>query len=405
MKRHLCLAALLLMGCSKVPPPAATATPASAYVLGIEAAQVVRQSISPKVAVTGSVVADRRVDLASSASGLVESVSVELGQFVSQGQVLVRLRPAEVERQTRLSQAQYLERAYQSGVLSPKGSLRQPADVPSIRKAKGNLEYYKRHYESYLELRKDELISDQQVTDALHDYTNAKADYEASMESYHQAVAQVKMGQVEVDVERSKGVDYVVKSPFDGYVQERKVSVGSYASQGQPLGLVLVSASPLFAELEVPQQYAGQLRLGQAVELTCDAYPGKTLRAHVERVSPDADPATRTLAVQARLQDMPRWLKPGMFVKAGLQVEAPREQMLVPDASVLTLQGKSHVFVLKPQGEQWVARRLPVEVGKSSDDWVEVKGLSALERVAASDLTSLEDGSLVKISKEIRQTP
>ncbi len=240
MKRHLCLAALLLMGCSKVPPPAATATPASAYVLGIEAAQVVRQSISPKVAVTGSVVADRRVDLASSASGLVESVSVELGQFVSQGQVLVRLRPAEVERQTRLSQAQYLERAYQSGVLSPKGSLRQPADVPSIRKAKGNLEYYKRHYESYLELRKDELISDQQVTDALHDYTNAKADYEASMESYHQAVAQVKMGQVEVDVERSKGVDYVVKSPFDGYVQERKVSVGSYASQGQPLGLVLV---------------------------------------------------------------------------------------------------------------------------------------------------------------------
>lgn len=405
MKLQCSLAALLLLGCSPSHPPAPLATPTSPYVLGIEAAQVKRQSLAPQVALTGSVVADRRVDLASSASGLVDSVSAELGQFVSEGQVLVRLRAVDVERQTQISQAQYLQQAYQSGVITPNGSLRKPADVPDVRKAKGNLDYYKQHYESYLQLRKDELISDQQVTDALHDYTNAKADYEASLERYHQAVAQVRVGQVGVEVERSKKVDYVVTAPFDGYVQERKVSVGSYASQGQPLGLVLVSASPLFAQLEVPQQYAGQLRLGQAVQLTCDARAGQRLQAHVERVSADADPTTRTLAVQARLQSPPPWLKPGMFVKANLQVESPREQMLVPDASVLTLQGKSHVFVLKPHGEKWEVRRVQVEVGKSHQDWVEVKGLQSRDRVAASDLTSLADGSLVKISKEIRETP
>ncbi len=373
--------------------------------MGIEAAQVERKLSTPQVSISGTLVSDRRVELASAASARVDEVYGEVGQFLPRGTVVVRLRPLTVERQKRVSQAQYLERAFQSGVIDNRGTLRKPDQVPDIRKSKGNLDYYAKNYQSRLQLRRDELISDQDVTDALHSYNNAKADYEGALQNYHQSVAQVTAGRIEVEVEAEKAADYVITAPFDSYVQERKVTVGSYANQGQPLGMTLVSASPLFAELEVPQQQGPLLHTGERVQIQCDARPSQNLTAYVERVSPDADQETRTISVQARLQSPPSWLKPGMFVTAQLQTARPEEVLRVPDAAVLTLGGKSFVYVLQQKGSLWHPQKRSVQVGRSQDDWVEVRGLSARQWVAASDLTSLQPGTAVKISRELRPQP
>lgn len=406
MRFRLWLLALSLWGCAPQPKPAPpqTARPAPP-ILGIEAAQVEGKLTTPQVSVTGTLISNRRVELASAASAQVDEVYGEVGQFIPQGTVVVRLRPVAVQRQTRVSQAQYLERAYQAGVIDTKGKLRTPDQVPNIRKNKGNLEYYRKNYQSRLKLRQDELISDQDVTDALHNYNNAKADYESSLENYHQSVAQVTAGRVEVEVEAEKAADYIVTAPFDSYVQERKVTVGTFANQGQALGMTLVSASPLFAELEIPQQQATLLRQGQHVQIHCDARPSQNLTAFVERVSPNANQDTRTIDVQARVESPPSWLKPGMFVTAQLQTAQAKEVLRVPDAAVLTLGGKSFVYVLKPQGPMWQPEKRSVQVGRSQDDWVEVHGVSRKEWVAASDLTSLQPGKTVKISRELRSQP
>lgn len=406
MKARLWLIALSLWGCSPKPEPtpSPTARPAPPP-LGIEAAQVERKLTTPQVSVTGTLVSDKRVELAAAVSAPVDEVYGEVGQFIPKGTVVVRLRKIAVTRQTRLSQAQYLERAYQAGVINTKGDLRKPDQVPNIRKNKGNLEYYSKNYQSRLKLRQEELISDQDVTDALHNLNNAKADYESSLESYHQSVAQVTAGRVEVEVEAEKAADYVVVAPFDSFVQERKVTVGTFANQGQALGMTLVSASPLFAELEIPQQQASLLHQGQRVQIHCDARPLQNLTAYVERVSPNANQDTRTIDVQALVESPPPWLKPGMFVSAKLQIAQPKEVLRVPDAAVLTLGGKSFVYVLKSQGPLWQPEKRSVKLGRSQDDWVEVDGLSSKEWVAASDLTSLQPGTLVKISRELRSQP
>lgn len=406
MKLWICMLALSLWGCAPAskPAPSQSVRPAPPT-MGIEAAQVQRKLVTPQVSVSGTLISDRRVELASAASARVDEVYGEVGQFISQGTVVVRLRPIVVERQKRVSQAQYMERAYQSGVLDTRGALRKPEQVPDIRKSRGNLDYYAKNYQSRLELRREELVSDQDVTDALHNYNNAKADYESALQNYRQSVAQVSAGRVEVEVEAEKAADYVITAPFDSYVLERKVAVGTYANQGQAVGMTLVSASPLFAQLEVPQQQATLLHPGERVKLHCDARPSQNLTAHVERVSPSADQETRTISVQARVQSPPSWLKPGMFVTAQLETAREQEVLFIPDAAVLTLAGKSYVYVLQAKGPLWQPQKRSVQVGRSQDDWVEVRGLSAREWVAASDLTSLHAETAVKISRELRSQP
>ena len=397
---------LFLVGCQAPSGPKSSATPkAAAYVLGVEAALPALEKVAQTLKLSGTVVADRSVDLAAPVSGRVTEVNAVIGERVVAGQLLVRLSPVEVERKMEKDVATAQQQASQSGLLAPDGKIRPAQQVPNIRKSLSGLDYAKQKYQNYVKMRQEELVSDQQVTDAYHDYMNAKNDYEAALENYRTGIAYLSSNQVDVTIDRERLADYLVQAPYDAYVQECKVSLGAYSNQGQPLGLKLVSAHPLYVQLDVPQQHAAELGQGQSVKVTCDAQPNRELRAVVERVSPIANQQTRTLSMQARLQGAPEWLKPGMYVSASLAVKRPQERLLIPESAVLTQQGKSVVFTLQAEDQLWRVHQQTVQIGPSHQDWVEVKGILPKQWVIASDLASLQDGIQVKIARETRFRP
>jgi RND family efflux transporter MFP subunit len=397
---------LFLVGCQAPSGPKSSATPkAAAYVLGVEAALPALEKVAQTLKLSGTVVADRSVDLAAPVSGRVTEVNAVIGERVVAGQLLVRLSPVEVERKMEKDVATAQQQASQSGLLAPDGKIRPAQQVPNIRKSLSGLDYAKQKYQNYVKMRQEELVSDQQVTDAYHDYMNAKNDYEAALENYRTGIAYLSSNQVDVTIDRERLADYLVQAPYDAYVQECKVSLGAYSNQGQPLGLKLVSAHPLYVQLDVPQQHAAELGRGQSVKVTCDAQPNRELRAVVERVSPIANQQTRTLSMQARLQGAPEWLKPGMYVSASLAVKRPQERLLIPESAVLTQQGKSVVFTLQAEDQLWRVHQQTVQIGPSHQDWVEVKGILPKQWVIASDLASLQDGIQVKIARETRFRP
>jgi RND family efflux transporter MFP subunit len=157
----------------------------------------------------------------------------------------------------------------------------------------------------------------------------------------------------------------------------------------------VVRIDPVRVELTVPEQYLSQVKAGQQVRLTVDAYPGEVFTASVRFVSPALKPDQRALTVEAIAPNADGRLKPGLFATALLQQPAPAPALLVPATAVETVAGTSRVYVIAADNK--VEERI-VTVGDKVGDRLELAtGVKAGERVAANPRGKLADGVRVQL--------
>ncbi len=109
----------------------------------------------------------------------------------------------------------------------------------------------------------------------------------------------------------------------------------------------VVSIDPLRVELTVPEQAISQIKPGQPVRLTVDAYPGEEFAATVRFVSPSVRVDQRALTVEAIAANTDGRLKPGLFATAFIQQGSPAPALTIPDTAVETVSGTSRVYVVK----------------------------------------------------------
>lgn len=104
-----------------------------------------------------------------------------------------------------------------------------------------------------------------------------------------------------------------------------------------------------------------------------EAYPQETFRGRIDFVGSVLDPETRTVKVRATVQNADERLKPGMFVKAVVDVPKPAAEaknvLAVPQSALQTLEGRTTVFVQSAPG---VFERRFVETGHSFEGFTEV---------------------------------
>jgi multidrug efflux system membrane fusion protein len=140
----------------------------------------------------------------------------------------------------------------------------------------------------------------------------------------------------------------LVKAPFDGELGIREVELGQYVGSGTRL-VTLTDLDTLYVNFTVPEQARAAVRTGQAVDVTVDAYPGRTFAAELTTVEPQIDPGTRTIRLQATMPNPDRLLLPGMFANARIVLPPKPDTVTVPETAVThTLYGDS-VFVVVPQ--------------------------------------------------------
>jgi cobalt-zinc-cadmium efflux system membrane fusion protein len=113
--------------------------------------------------------------------------------------------------------------------------------------------------------------------------------------------------------------------------------------------------------------------------VTVKAFPGEVFPGTVDFVGPTMDEKTRTVKVRVALPNPRGQLRSGMFAAVQLFLPGDEEALAVPRAAVLADEGRSFVFVHR-QGEFYLRR--PVETGRASVDWIEVRsGLAGGETV------------------------
>ncbi|HEU5238886.1 MAG TPA: efflux RND transporter periplasmic adaptor subunit [Pyrinomonadaceae bacterium] len=402
----LAIAALALAGCNRSAGQSNAAANASATPNVVQvgtSAAIVRQ-LPQFFEGTGSLAANQQTDVAPETSGKVAAVDVDIGSSVSKGQMLVKLEDADFKDRILQAQAQLdqqkatLQQNMAKIGLKP-GQKFNPENVPEVAAARAALDLAEKNLR-----RSEKLVESGDIPRATYDLQKSQRDqaaeqYQALIHQAQQNYAAVANSQAAVDAAQTnlslakRNLTYtIVPAPMAGYVSERPADVGEYISPQQKVATI-VSLNPLRVRIDVPEQSIPQVHVGESVSVTVAAYPDRSFAGRVARISPSVTPSSRTMTVEADVDNPNAELKPGQFATIRILLPQSAPAVLVPQRALRTISGATYVFVIK----NGFAQQRLVQMGQTEGDLIELKsGIAADEIVATSNVDQLNDGAAVR---------
>ena len=199
----------------------------------------------------------------------------------------------------------------------------------------------------------------------------------------------------------------LVRAPFDGNIGISQIHVGQVVSAGQ-VSVSLQSIHALYSQFVLPQKDIRNIQVKQAVKVTTDTYPNESFDGYISAIDSKVDDSTRTIEVQATIDNSFGKLYPGMFVNLKLFLPPLPNTVVVPQTAVTyTLYGDS-AFVVTLTGKQdeknhnnlGIAKRVFVKTSDKQDNTVVVsEGIKAGDIVVDSGQSKiLEDGATIAIN-------
>lgn len=362
------------------------------------------------VPATGTLAADERSELAFKVAGRVAEIPTDLGSRVGSGQVLARL--ASEDFSLRVAQAQStLAQARSRLGLPPDGPdvLVDPATTSPVRQAKALLEQARLTRDRGRRLFEEQLIPRSDLDRLEADYGVAEGAYQASIEEAQNRQGVLAQRRAELELARAQLADSVLRAPFSGAIEERRVAPGDYVSAGT-VALVIVRTHPLRLRLSVPEREAEGLKVGLPVRLSVGEPPesaagtspadasgeapatAPSIEGRIARLGPSITAASRTLEIEVEIPNHDGALRPGSFARAEIVVQAADPAVLVPASAVVSFAGVDKVIGV----DQGKAVEKRVRLGRKSGDRVEiVSGLAAGEDVVLSP-GNLTEGQAVE---------
>jgi membrane fusion protein, multidrug efflux system len=203
----------------------------------------------------------------------------------------------------------------------------------------------------------------------------------------------------------------LIRAPFSGQLGTRQIEVGQYLTPGAKI-VTLTDLSMLYVNFTLPSQMRSEISVGQKVNITADAFPGRTFSADITTIEPQVSADTRTMTVQATMGNPEGALLPGMFVNAAVVLPTQSNVLVVPETAVeYTLYGDS-VYVIREDGKDangsplLKAVRTPVKTGmRVGGKVVILQGLESGERVIAAGQVKVQNGARVAISDSPEPQP
>ena len=316
-----------------------------------EAAATVVEEVAPSVAVeqvfmrevpqmstfTSTVQAYVKNNIAPQSGNRIKSIKVDVGDFVSKGQILaemdqIQLQQAELQTQNKEVEYQRLKGLYEVGGLS-------------------------------------------------------KSDLEAIELSY-----KVSKTQYENLLENS-----ILRSPVSGVITARNYDVGDMYAMSAPL-FTVEQIVPVKLLVAISESDYSKVKKGDKVEVVADALTGKVFEGKVRKIYPTIDPATRTFTAEVVVNNPKRELRPGMFARVTVNFGV-NNSVVIPDIAVVKQQGSGErfVYVLNEDGTVTYQK---VVLGRRIDAEYEVlEGLSDGAKVVTGGQIRLKDGIKVTVSE------
>ena len=302
----------------------------------LESITLAPQKIAQEVKYDGVIEAINQATVSAQTSGRVLELPVDVGDYVSKGQLIVRFTDTEQKARAAAAQAQFTE-----------------AEAT---------------YKRMQEMLAKKLI--------------AKADFDKAEAGFKSAQANLR--------EAQQNLDYTtIHAPYAGIVVSRAVKVGEVVAPGTPL-MTGLSLEQLRAQVDIPQQHIGPVRQFKKARIYLDGNgldSGKILETSDLRIPPSADLQTHSFKVLVNLPEGDHSLFPGTLVKIGFVI-GESEKLLVP-ASAVAMRGEvSGVYVITEKnlefryvnlGSATADNMYPVLAGASSDEKIALDPIAAAQ--------------------------
>jgi Cu(I)/Ag(I) efflux system membrane fusion protein len=170
-----------------------------------------------------------------------------------------------------------------------------------------------------------------------------------------------------------------VRAPFSGSVVESWAVAGSWLEAGDKLATV-ADLSRVWVMIDIFEKDLGLVRPGLPVTLRAEAYPSETFQGRLALISDTLDSSTRTAKGRVVVPNPGGRLKPGMFLEARLTPSTDTLLLVVPEAAVRQVEGKTAVFVPQADGQSY--RLKEVRTGRVFHKYIEIlQGLKEGEEV------------------------
>lgn len=294
------------------------------------------QSVPRKLTAVGELEAVRQIQVASEASGRIQQIYFQSGQYVNAGQLLIQLND-DIEQ----------------------------AEIVQL---KAKLKLNEAVYQRGQALLKINAVAKEEVE-------NAQANRDVMLGQIQQLNAKIQQKKI--------------RAPFAGVIGIRRVHQGQFLNIGEPI-VSLVDTQYLLVNFNLDERSTPNIKVGQQLQVGLDAFPDQQFTAQVTAIDPLIS-ASRTVAVQAKLPNLQQQLKAGMYANVVLQQQQEQVLMMPETAVTYTAYGET-VFKAVDHKGQLQAKKAAVKIGERSDGWVEVKsGLKQGDRVISSGQLKLSD--------------
>jgi HlyD family secretion protein len=227
----------------------------------------------------------------------------------------------------------------------------------------------------------------------------------ARKEEIAQAVAQVQAAQGSLKTIQDQINETAVAAPFDGIVLEKYADAGAFVSPSMMGGggasassssILLLTSVRQQVVVNISESQIAKVKLGQAVTIKADAFPGAEFTGKVEQIAPQAKVSQNVTSVEVRVSILPtaQKLATGMNVEAQFAVGQLANALFVPNAAVVKQSQGSGVYILGQDGESVFQ---PIQTGMTSGKQTEVKsGLQGGEQILLSPPAEQPSGGGLK---------
>lgn len=277
-------------------------------------------AISDDIALTGDVSFNENtvVKVFPRSSGQVIQSNVSLGDHVRKGQVLAVIRSADVA-----------------------------GNYSDLTSSNADLAIARRQLDNAEQLYKNGISSEREYTEARENYAKARA-----AQNKVQSLIAINGGS-----NSSASGQYVLTAPIDGFIVEKKVNAGNFIRPDAGENVFTISdLKTVWIEANVYESDIAKVHEGFPAEVRVPAYPDRTFRGRIDKLSQVLDPQSKALRARIAIDNAELLLKPDMFAKVTVWNTVGEEGICVPTSALINDNGRSYVVVYNGPDNMQVAQ-------------------------------------------------
>lgn len=320
----------------------------------------------------GSLVPDEMAVVGSRIEGRVATVHVDLGDRVTTGTPLVTLAHEEFRLRVQQAEAQLLQARSAVG-LKPGDPVSQlnPENAPPVLEQAAVWNEARAKLERAKMLQERNSITPSELEQIAATAAVSEARYKSALNGVQEKIAEIGVREAELSLAKEQLADTVIVAPFDGFVQRKEVSAGTYVRIGDPV-VTIVRTDTLRFRGTIPERYSLELAIGQCVQLHAESVKDP-ITVPITRISPAVDLTTRSLLYEAVIDNRDGHLRSGLFAEARIVTDEKATAIVIPQSALVEFAGAEKVWKVV-NGE---SREQQVLTGDRRTEGVQIlKGLS-----------------------------